>query len=230
MTRAFHRSVQIDRLVMLKAGVGSMTTSPFRLPRARYTVFVRYDPSEAVRSFALVDERHHRIPDWSAIGADVGDVAAPLVQHELHAGRYRVELDTSSPTCSWQVQVVLNSMLSWRSPPPAWRSSLPPPGTITVSSGQDPSFRVARTGPYDPSWTVGTDQVRHQIHLYSLDLRVADGHAVHLGAGTPTGSYGRTGLVFLGAGDWTVEMKTTVDWTFVLTPVLGPTGGGSQGF
>lgn len=147
---------------MLKTGVGSTATSPFRLPRARYTVFVRYDPSEAVRSFALVDQSDHRAPDWSSIGADVGDVPAPLVQHELRAGRYRVELGTSSPTCSWQVQVVLNSMLSWRWPPRAWRSSLPPPETITVSGGQDPSFRLAQTGPYDPSWTVGTDQVRHR--------------------------------------------------------------------
>lgn len=55
---------------------------------------------------------------------------------------------------------------------------------------------------------------------YSLDLRAADGHAIHLGAATATRGH-RVGPHFMGAGAWTVEMNTELEWEFVLAPVVG---------
>ncbi len=179
--RPLSRFVQIDRLAMVKTGAGPTTTASFRLPHARYTVFVDYDPPTAVTSFALLEDQGRALPDWSSITADVGEVMAPLVQHELPTGNYRLVIGTTTPTCAWMVHVVLNSILSWQAPPRPWRPSSPPPEEILVRSGESPVFRVAQTGRYDVSWTVGEDQVEgHPIRPYWLDLRATDGHAIHL--------------------------------------------------
>jgi len=220
---------QVDRLVACERGAGTTSTVPFRLPRARYTVFNRYDPGEAVTSFAIVDEDGQRWPDWAAISAPVGDVMAPLVQHELRAGVYHIEISTTMPTCSWQVQVVLNSMMALRRLPPEWRPSSAAPEVVRVRSGDPPILRVTQTGQYDAGWTVGEASVRPAFHPYSLELRAADGHVVQLGAASAMGDR-RAGYVFLGAGQWTVEMITNVPWELVVTPVVGPTGGGARGF
>ncbi len=223
-------NVQIDRLVARHTGQGSTTTPWFSLPHARYTVFVEYDPPEAVQSFVLYSQKSGQIPSLNAAGANrAGDVSAPVVQQELDAGKYRVVIRALSATCSWDVQVVLNSLLSWRPAPRAWRASVAPPDVIVVRSGDDPGFVLNRTGRYEPEWAVGPSSPRHAIHPHSLDLRAADGHAVHLGAATTGGGH-RIGLVFLGAGQWTVEMTTQMGWEFRLTPVVGPTGGGAHAF
>ncbi len=128
------------------------------------------------------------------------------------------------------VQVVLNSMLSWEAPPRPWRPELPPPEEMTVRSGQSPAFRVARTGYYDAAWTVGPPRViGRPMCPYSLDLRAADGHSIHMGDGTTAGDR-RTSGAFLGAGRWTVDLNTTGAWQLVLTPWIGSRGGGARGF
>jgi hypothetical protein len=222
--------VQIDRLVARHTGHGSTTTPWFSLPHARYTVFVEYDPPEAIQSFDLHRQRRGLVPSLNATGAKrAGDVSAPLVQQELDAGKYRVAIRTLSATCSWDVQIVLNSMLAWRPAPRAWRASGAPPHVIVVRSGEDPRFLLSRTGRYEPQWTVGPSPSVHAAAPHALDLRAADGHAVHLGAAT-MGSGHSVGLLFLGAGQWTVEMSTQMEWEFRLAPVVGPAGGGAHAF
>jgi hypothetical protein len=60
-------------------------------------------------------------------------------------------------------------------------------------------------------------------------LRAADGHVVELGGADATRDH-RVGSAFLGAGEWTVEMITRLSWELVVSPVVGPTGGGARGF
>ncbi|HEY7926883.1 MAG TPA: hypothetical protein VIG86_05605 [Candidatus Dormibacteraeota bacterium] len=220
---------QIDRLVVRQRGAGTAATAPFWLPHARYTVFNDYDPAEAVESFAIVDQRGRRWPDWAAIPAPVAVVTAPLVQEELPAGLYHVEVGTATPTCAWDVQLVLNSMLALRRAPRAWRSLSEVPEVITIRSSDAPVLRVAQTGRYDAVWTVGEAALRPAIHPYSLALRAADGHVVQMGAASASGGR-RVNPFFLGAGEWTVEMITSEPWELVISPVVGPTGGGARGF
>ena len=224
--RPLSRFVQIDRLVTVETGAGTTETPPFRLRHGRYTVFAWYDPPVAVRSLTVVDERGHGLPDCGAIPVAPGEVVAPLVQHVLPTGMYHVEVETWTPICAWMVRVVLNSMLSWEAPPPAWRPSLPPPQTTGLQSGREPRFRLAQTGLYDieltiREWRSGAPWFGGSVNPYSLDLRASDGHVLHLGQSTP---------LFLGAGEWTVEMKTSDAWHLGIVPVIGPTGGGARGF
>ncbi|HLB78230.1 MAG TPA: hypothetical protein VJO72_14465 [Candidatus Dormibacteraeota bacterium] len=232
--RPLSRFVQVDRLVTAHTGAGTTKTPPCRLPHGRYTVFAAYDPPVAVRSLAVVDERGHALPDWGAIGAAPGEVVAPLVQHVLPTGSYHLEVDTWTPTCAWMVQVVLNSMLSWEAPPRAWRPSLPPPTSAEVHRGQEPRFRLAQTGLYNidltvGDWGVGTAWFGASLNPYSLDLRATDGHVIHIGHATESVGSSSNPL-FLGAGEWTVEIKTGSEWRLVIAPVIGPHGGGSRAF
>jgi hypothetical protein len=231
--RPLSRFVQIDRLVTVQTGAGTTKTSTFRLRHGRYTVFADYDPPVAVRSLAVVDERGQALPEWGSLAAAPGEVVAPLVQQVLPKGAYHLEVETRTPTCSWMVQIVLNSMLSWEAPPRAWRSSLAPPDRIDMRRGQRPSFRLVQTGLYDidlklGDWTVGGPRFR-QIVPYSLDLRAGDGHSIHFGHAT-TFRGESSSPIFLGAGDWTVEMNTTSDWQLGILPVIGPRGGGTRAF
>jgi hypothetical protein len=229
--RPLSRFVQIDRLAMEAAGAGSGTTPPFRLPHGRYTVFAEYDPPTDVKSFAIVDGRGRGFPDWSSITASAGHVTAPLVQHELPRGSYRLAIETRTPSCAWRMQVILNSMMSWQAPPRPWRSALPPPAPILARSGESPVFQVARTGRYDIRWRIGEAQVSGlPIRRYQLEVRARDGHAIHLGRALTTPRDERISGAFLGAGSWTVEIKTDFSWDVLIAPVLGSTGGGSRGF
>lgn len=221
---------QIDRLVARAIGAGSTTTSSFDLPHARYTVFVEYDHPDAVVSFALVDRGEGPVPSENAVGAQrPGDVSAPIVQQELKAGTYEFEISTLTSTCSWDVQVVLNTMLSWRRPPPAWRPTTAPPQSITIRTGDDPVFLLSQTGRYEADWTVGSTKSGHVMAPHSVDLRAAGGQVVNLGSSDGKRGH-RSGCQFLGAGQWTVEMKADLEWEFVLAPVTGPTGGGARAF
>jgi hypothetical protein len=231
--RPLSRFVQIDRLVTVQMGAGTAVTTPFHLPHGRFTVFVHYDPEAAVRSFALVDEHGHALPDWSMTRMPMTFVA-PLVQHVLPAGTYYLEVRTATRTCSWMAQVVLNSMLSWEAPPPAWRPAWPPPERIEVRRGQTPAFRVVQTGFYDidlsiGDWKIGAPWSGGAPHPYWLDVRAADGHSVHVGHATATGGQSPNPL-FLGAAEWTVEVDTSYEWQLALKPVIGARGGGSRGF
>jgi hypothetical protein len=169
-------------------------------------------------------------PDWTGLPA-AGFVTAPVVQELLPADMYHVEVETSTLTCAWDVEVVLNSMQSVGRAPPEWQPPSPPPAVARVHSDGPSSLSLGRTGTYMVDWTVGDDGPgpRRVIQPYSLRLRAADGHGVDLGAATEGGER-RIDRVFLGAGQWVVEMETDVRWECMLTPVVGPTGGGSRGF
>lgn len=214
-------------------GAGTTLTAPFRLPHGRYTVYAFYDPEDAVRSFNFVDDEGHALPDWNSGSIPVSFVA-PLVQQVLPAGSYHLELETATGTCSWMVQVVLNSMLSWEAPPHACRSPLPPSDRIELTRSQARTFRIAQTGFYDirltvGDWEIGAPWFGNALQPYSLNLRAADGHTIHIGHAT--GSTGRsTSGAFLGTGGWVVEMDTSSDWHLVITPVIGPHGGGTRAF
>lgn len=209
-----------DHLVIRLAGAGTTTSAAFPLSHGIYTLFAAYDPPAAVRAVSIVHDTGLSLPNWPSIPAPPGDVTAPIVQQELDSGVYRLRVDTATPTCSWLLQLVLNS----KTPEQAWRArrpSTPPPDEIVVRRG-NPSFRVADTGHYRVRWT-------HNIGRYTLDLRAEDGHRIHLGARASAGDR-REGAIFLGAGEWSAEMSTGADWELVLTPIVGPLGGGAQGF
>lgn len=236
--RPLSRFIQIDRLVTVLTGAGTQTTPAIHLPHARYTVFPEADPERAARSFAFVDQAGYGVrADWSNFPPDVLGLSVPLVQHELNAGSYRLTIETASPTCAWRVQVVLNSMLSWAAPPPAWRQTLPPPAPIVLRRGDKPAFRVDQTGPYVMKFVLdgfdpGSVDWRREIQRmcpFELNLRAADGHMVHLGRGTEESAEWPTGA-FLGAGGWSVEIDTAGEWQLSIAPQVGPSGGGTRWF
>lgn len=245
---------QLDQLLTKQTGVGSTTTPVFHLPDGRYTVFVDQDPGPnnsnlpaypgptpgaqsfvpgppptgCIRSLEFVDDSNH------GILAQAPATSVPLVQQELPAGRYHLVVRTLTSACNWQAQVVLNSLLYAEPAPPAWQSRTPPPASIVVRSGQSPSFHITQTGLYDPSWTVGGvppyPSTPTSLCTYGLGLRAADGHIVQLGMGTSTSDQRSGGPLFLGTGDWTVEMKTSCAWQLTIKPLIGPNGGGVTGF
>jgi hypothetical protein len=233
--RPLSRFIQIDRLVTVLTGAGTHTTRPFYLPHGRYTVFPTAEPERAARAFALLDQFGNGVgDDWSRFPPDVMGLSVPLVQHELNAGAYRLTIEATGPGCAWEVQVVLNSMLSWEAPPKAWRPSLPPPSPITVRHGGPQEFRIARTGHYMFAFSIGgfdgqPGTFPDRFCPFSLGLRAADGHRVHLGDGGETTARWPSGL-FLGAGAWTAEMETDCDWELTIKPRVGPSGGGAHWF
>ena len=233
--RPLSRFIQIDRLVTVLTGAGTQTTPAFYLPHARYTVFPEADPERSARSFDLVDQHGQGVhDDWTRFPPDVHGLSVPLVQHELKAGNYRLTIETDVPGCAWQVQVVLNSMLSWEGPPRAWRPSQPPPLPITLRRGEDPAFRIARTGHYVFDFSLGGfDGQRgtfpERFCPFNLSLRAADGHRLHLADGVENSTHWPSGA-FLGAGQWAVEMETACEWALTIKPRIGPSGGGTRWF
>lgn len=224
-------AVQIDRLVWAETGAGPVETRPIRLPHGRYTIFVDYDPSDAVRRFELIDAHERTRPDWSAIPAEAGEVRAPLVQEELPRGNYRVLIDTATLTCSWSVQVVLNALLSGGKPPALWQSRTPAPAAVTLHSREPAMFALPQSGRYLVRWRLGhASEDGFPIHSYTLKLRAADGHEIELGQAIDTEGDRRIDGAYLGAGMWTVDMQTSVDWEVTIAPLVGPLGGGAVGF
>jgi hypothetical protein len=200
------------------------------LPHGRYTIFVDYDPPDAVRRFQLVGVHGRSWPDWSQIPVQAGEVSAPLVQEELIGGTYRLLIDTTTQTCSWSVQVVLNTPLSRAKPPAPWHSPSQAPEPVTVRSGEPGTFQVLQTGRYLVDWRIGlASERRSPIQRYSLRLRAADGHEIEMGQAADRHDH-RIDGAFLGAGIWTVDMQTSADWELTITPFLGPLGGGAVGF
>lgn len=229
LARVPRRGRQIDRLVARFTGHGTMITSPFQLPRARYTVFVHCDPADAVRAFALADAAGRRWPDWHGLPPP-GNVTAPVVQELLRSATYHLVIETATDSCSWDIQVVLNSMQSWAAPPRPWTPAAPPPPAVTVNSDGVTTLVVERTGQYSVDWWLGEPGIRPRVmYPYTLALRAGDGHTLDLGAGDGRRDH-RIGSVFLGAGEWVVEMTAQTPWGLSLNPMVGPTGGGSWAF
>jgi hypothetical protein len=233
--RPLSRFIQIDRLVTVLTGAGSQTTPAFYVPHARYTVFVDAEPARAARSFAFLNKAGDGVrDDWSRIPDDVINVPVPLVQHELPAGNYEMTIQ-ASPACSWQAQVVLNSMLSWAAPPPAWRPSRLPPDPLTLGSGGSPDFRIEQTGSYQTDFTINgftpriAWRVEKSICPFQLSLRPSGGHLVYLGGGKEKYAHWPGGA-FLGAGNWNVEIETDCPWELTIRPMVGPGGGGARWF
>jgi hypothetical protein len=221
----------MDRLVGRFSGNGSTTTRELCLPRARYTVFVSCDPSEAVRRFSLIDQHGREWPNWRELPVP-GDVMAPLVQELLPDGTYRVVVETRTRTCGWDVQVVLNSMQSKGSAPPDWTSPFATPDTVTVRSSAYEHVVIGQTGHYYVDWWIGDEAVGQRgshRHGYDMRLRAADGRDVVLGHANDAGDH-RIRLVFLSAGTWTVEMNADAPWGLTVSPVIGAMGGGARGF
>jgi hypothetical protein len=228
--RPFTRLHQIDRLVSVLTGAGERTIDNLSLTHGRYTIFVREDPEGGIASFQMSDDAGFQVDDdwkWRGIGA-------PLVQTEVPKGTYRLTIAARFPSVSWEIQVVLNSMLSWAAAPKPWRPTRPPPAPIQLSESTTARFQIARTGHYGMEFSIGDfkpDQpvFPREFGRFKLSLRANDGHTIRLAEGAGNTASWPTGA-FLGAGDWTVEMESDCDWQLVIKPMVGPSGGGARGF
>jgi hypothetical protein len=227
--RPLSRYFQIDRLIAKFAGKGTETLNGLKLPRGRYTVFLHVDPGDGVMSFAL-DSDGFRVFDewlhWDGLGC-------PLVQAELPSDSYALTVATRHPTASWEVQVILNSLLSWGRPPAPWRSATAIPSTIALSKGSSREFVIPQTGAYDLDLVIdGFDRSAQRLPArfcdFNLGLRASDGHRLLLGGGE--GKRMSWPITFLGEGQWTVEMQTECEWSLTIRPMIGPSGGGAQWF
>jgi hypothetical protein len=236
---------QLDINYATTTGVGSMTTAPLKLPHGRYTFFSSADPPTCVQSVALLDHTGIAVaddaPQRAAVLQPPAGVSAPvsqlgtvptLVQQELASGSYRLRVTTSGTGCAWQVQQILNYILSNELPPkPASPPSAPGLDVLLGNLSTDLHFHLDKAGIYHVRWSI-TPCAR-----YSGDL-IRDGNVEHLGDGNaepmPPGSAigpQTSDLpMFLGAGDWTAKVATSCFWQIGVSPWRGPTGGGAQGF
>ena len=232
--RPLSRFFQIDRLANLVTQTGTQTSDPFHLPHGRYTIFVEADPPRAARAFELVNDRGFRfyqrwVPD------NIANVPVPAVQQELPAGEYRLRIETASPSNAWQAQVILNSMLSWEAVPKPWERTLALPSAVRVANDTSPSFAIGQTGHYAIALSVEgfvPDQrvFPKEFCPFKLALRANDGHRIELAEGGRNTANWPPTPIFLGAGEWTVEMETTCEWWMTIKPMLGTSGGGARWF
>jgi hypothetical protein len=235
------RGQQLDINYATTTGVGSMTASPLALPHGRYTFFSYSDPPNCVKSVALLD--HHGsavVDDGSQRGQILGSrgmVAAQMVptmvQQELSSGSYRLKVSTNGSGCAWDVEQILNYMLSNEAPlKPLVPTKAPNVDASLGNSSPDLHFQIPVAGIYHVIWNVTP------CDRYSGDLVRTGGGAEHLGDGVaaqvPPGGFvgplGQDGPTFLGAGDWTAKVATTCFWQIGIRPWVGNLGGGTQGF
>lgn len=214
---------QLDVNYATTTGVGSMTASALELPHGRYTFVSHADPPNRVKSVALLDQR----------GNAVVDDGLTMVQQELSSGSYRLKVSTAETGCAWDVEQILNYMLSNEVPlKPLTPTKVP---TVDVSLGNlstDLHFQIPVAGIYHVNWMVTP------CDHYSGDLIRSGGGSEHLGDGVaaaaPPGGFigpmGRDAPTFLGAGNWTAKVATKCFWQFEVTPWVGSLGGATQGF
>jgi len=232
---------QLDVNYATTAGVGSMTVNPLPLPHGRYTFFSHSDPPNCVKSVALLDQSGNAVVDDGSQraqgsgppGAVTSQMVPTMVQQELSSGSYRLKVSASGTGCAWDVEQILNYMLSNEAPlKPLIPTKAP---TVDVSLGNlstDLHFQIPVAGIYHVKWSV-TPCAR-----YSGDLVRSGGGAEHLGDGVgvaspPGGDIGpisQDGPTFLGAGDWTAKVATNCFWQIDVSPWIGSLGGGTQGF
>jgi hypothetical protein len=239
---------QLDTNYATTTGIGSATGVPVKLPHGRYTFFSSADPPSCVTSVALLDQAGHAVADDAAqraaanqpapgappgvqVAVDVQTVAT-MVQQELSSGSYRLKVTTTGSGCAWQVEQILNYMLSDE---PPLKAIIPPSApAVDVRLGvtsSDRHFHVGAPGIYKVDWAVTA------CDKYSGDLVRTDGGTIHLGDGQAVSvGGGQIGPqvsslpMFLGAGDWTAKVSTRCFWQIDVVPWRGSTGGGGQGF
>ncbi len=244
---ACQQSVQgqkLDTNYATTNGVGSVTEPPRNLPHGRYTFFSSADPASCVTSVALLNQEGHAVADDAAQRAAAlqpppggpGNVQVSvnlqmlptMVQQELPSGAYRLKVTTRGSGCAWQVQQILNYMLSNEAP--LKLAILPSAPALHVELGNsstDLTFHVDAPGLYKVDWSVTP------CDRYSGDLIRRDGGTLHLMALAPGGFVGpqvSSMPTFLAAGDWTAQVTTRCFWRIEVTPLIGPNGGGAQGF
>ncbi|TME46344.1 MAG: hypothetical protein E6I56_07335 [Chloroflexi bacterium] len=242
---------QLDINYATTSGIGSTTGASVTLPHGRYTFFTYADPPNCLQSVALLDHQGKPVGDDATQRVATVPASFPsgfptttanslsmqmvptFVQQELQSGVYRLKVSAGSVGCAWEVEQILNSVLSNETPPkPIVPPSAPDVNVFLDNSSADLHFRIPTAGMYEVRWSVTP------CAKYSGDLIRSNGGTVHLGDGTaaamPPGSFVGPQTsdtpAFLGAGDWTAHMATMCFWQLQVTPQRGPNGGGTQGF
>jgi hypothetical protein len=240
---------QLDINYATATGAGSVTEAPLKLPHGRYTFFSYADPATCVTGVSLLDGKGKVAaddglqraavfnPPPAAPGgssAAVGTQMVPtMVQQELPSGSYRLKVSANAPGCAWQVEQILNYVLSNEAPlKPLIPPKAPPVDVRLGNASTDLHFQIPVAGIYDVTWSVTP------CDRYSGDLVRSGGGTVHLGDGVgvtmPPGSFMGPQTsdtpMFLGAGDWRAKVTTTCFWQINVRPWVGPSGGGAQGF
>ena len=219
---------QLDFIVANKTGSGGKVIDNVTLPYGRYTVFTSADPEPCLQEVQV----HNGSTRVAASNDPRG-----LVQRELQSDTYHLVIITASSACTWQVQVVLNSMLTDDSPPPRVHASEPRDrGIALFSSGTSQTrFHLSDTGIYEVAWHTSSPPGT-PLCPWSLELTADDGHTNHIAAtsGSPaphSGSSGGDEPHFLAGGDWTLSMgNTRCQWVAAISPWFGRLGGGAEGF
>ena len=232
---------QLDVNYATTTVVGSATGSSLKLPHGRYTFFSYADPPGCVKSVALLDERGKAVvDDGSQRAAGMGQPSSVIsqmvpsaVQQELSSGSYRLKVTTNGPSCAWEVEQILNYVLSNEAPlKPLMPAKAPTVNVSLGNSSADLHFQIPVAGIYHVNWLVTP------CDRYSGDLVRSGGGSEHLGdgvgaavpPGTVIGPQGQDGPTFLGAGDWTAKVATRCFWQIQVSPWVGSRGGGTQGF
>jgi hypothetical protein len=232
---------QLDVNYATTTGVGSTTVNALELPHGRYTFFSHADPADCVKSIALLDKDGTAVVDDASQrargslppGAVVSQMVPTMVQQELPSGHYRLKITANGSSCAWQVEQVLNYVLSNEAPlKPLIPTKAPTVDVSLGNSSTDLHFQIPVAGIYHVKWMVTP------CDRYSGDLVRSDGAREHLGDGAGAavppgmvlGPQGQDGPTFLGAGDWTATVATRCFWQIQVSPWVGSLGGGTQGF
>jgi len=235
------RGQQLDINYATTTAVGSMTASSLKLPHGRYTFFSYSDPPECVKSIALLDQQGTAVvDDGSARATGMGppgsvssQMVPSMVQEELSSGSYRLKVTTNGASCAWQVEQILNYLLSNEAPlKPMLPTKAPTVDVRLGNASTDLNFQIPVAGIYHVKW------LATPCDRYSGDLFRSGGGTEHLGdgvaapgpPGTLVGPQGQEMPTFLGAGEWTAKVVTRCFWQIEVTPWVGSLGGGTQGF
>jgi hypothetical protein len=232
---------QLDVNYATTTGVGSVTATPLALPHGRYTFFSHADPPNCVKGVVLLDHRGNAVVDDGPERAQilgspdvvVTQMVPTMVQQELSSGSYRLKVSTAGTGCAWDVEQILNYVLSNEAPlKPLIPTKAPNVAVSLGNSSTDLQFQIPVPGIYHVIWSVTP------CDHYSGDLVRGRAGSEHLGDGTgaaaPPGGFigpmSQDSPAFLGAGDWTAKVVTRCFWQIEVTPWIGSLGGGTQGF